>query len=555
MADNKEFRYLIKFDSVADRTGSRNAVEDIRAVNTAVKQVSDSTRSWSANSSTVSDFLNRTRNEAQVTEIAFYDLDASLDRVAKTVDEVGAAPGAKVPKMGAAFQQASFQVQDFAVQVGAGTSALTAIGQQAPQFLGIFGPGGAIAGAVVAVGALVGNVLLNTKKDVEEAKESLLDFDEVAQGVADNAREARDKEARDRKRAVDLEIALNKPDTAGEEAKANAQAAQLNMTATLVQVAQYLNELMGRQVSATEQLLALEAERANARKFEEQQEIAAEERKVRAARDALDNATLQRNAQDLTLEKAREDLEQGRAKLENLREQKAMLEEIAKQTKIVTEGNPNMVLDVLGQPAQGTSFSVPTDAAKSAQAALRPDSNLALEIKAAEALVNDVENQMSGLRDSVFDLEDAVNVAARDLNRQTAATKIRIETITKESGVIELSDSAQTTAEIQKNAVSLARNALEQVQSSGTQLTDYQKKSAAALGKAIEDGVLTARELSDLGTNMQGIMGSYKGPIVDMQKVNDELMALVRVLIPRVLNMEKDLGSMRNMLSTPPPVR
>jgi hypothetical protein len=40
------------------------------------------------------------------------------------------------------FAQLGLQVQDFAVQVGSGTSALRAFGQQAPQALAAFGPGG-----------------------------------------------------------------------------------------------------------------------------------------------------------------------------------------------------------------------------------------------------------------------------------------------------------------------------------------------------------------------------------------------------------------------------
>jgi phage-related minor tail protein len=51
--------------------------------------------------------------------------------------------------------QIGFQVQDFAVQVGNGTSALTAFGQQAPQALSIFGARGAIIGAIIAVGAAI----------------------------------------------------------------------------------------------------------------------------------------------------------------------------------------------------------------------------------------------------------------------------------------------------------------------------------------------------------------------------------------------------------------
>jgi hypothetical protein len=62
-------------------------------------------------------------------------------------------------RSGQVITSAGFQLQDFATQVAGGTSALTAFAQQAPQFLGVFGPGGAIAGAVVAVGAVALSLL------------------------------------------------------------------------------------------------------------------------------------------------------------------------------------------------------------------------------------------------------------------------------------------------------------------------------------------------------------------------------------------------------------
>ena len=58
-----------------------------------------------------------------------------------------------------ASQQAGYQLQDFAVQVQGGTSALTAFGQQGSQLAGILGPGGALLGAVIAIGSAVGGVL------------------------------------------------------------------------------------------------------------------------------------------------------------------------------------------------------------------------------------------------------------------------------------------------------------------------------------------------------------------------------------------------------------
>jgi hypothetical protein len=56
--------------------------------------------------------------------------------------------------LGQAVGQAGFQIQDFAVQVQSGTSALTALSQQGSQLLGVFGTGGAIAGAVLTVALL-----------------------------------------------------------------------------------------------------------------------------------------------------------------------------------------------------------------------------------------------------------------------------------------------------------------------------------------------------------------------------------------------------------------
>lgn len=62
--------------------------------------------------------------------------------------------GRSASRFGQIAGQAGFQVGDFAAQVAGGQSALVAFGQQASQFLGIFGPAGAIAGAIATVGVL-----------------------------------------------------------------------------------------------------------------------------------------------------------------------------------------------------------------------------------------------------------------------------------------------------------------------------------------------------------------------------------------------------------------
>ena len=72
-----------------------------------------------------------------------------------------------------AAQVAAFQIQDFAVQVGSGQSAMTAFTQQAPQFLGVFGAGGAILGTIVAITSAIGGPLIRELFNTEEATDVL----------------------------------------------------------------------------------------------------------------------------------------------------------------------------------------------------------------------------------------------------------------------------------------------------------------------------------------------------------------------------------------------
>ena len=98
-------------------------------------------------------------NTAQVKD-AKRDLDnlsVSARNTAKNVKQTGSnvvEASSKFRPMKGALTQASFQLQDVAVQAQAGTNAFTILGQQGPQIASIFGPSGAVAGALIAFGAL-----------------------------------------------------------------------------------------------------------------------------------------------------------------------------------------------------------------------------------------------------------------------------------------------------------------------------------------------------------------------------------------------------------------
>lgn len=95
------------------------------------------------------------------------------ERAGVSIDKFGKATvvnTGKLRRFGSfGMQQVGYQVQDFAVQVQSGTNALVALGQQGSQLLGIFGPTGAIAGMVLAIGTGLAGAFIAAKDSAERA--------------------------------------------------------------------------------------------------------------------------------------------------------------------------------------------------------------------------------------------------------------------------------------------------------------------------------------------------------------------------------------------------
>ena len=123
------------------------------------------------------------------TRAAFEAVQAQMKRTEAQANQLGSAAvrtQGSMRSLGSVTQQAGFQVQDFAAQVAGGQSALVAFAQNAPQFLGVFGAGGALAGAAVAVGA----VALQIWNAVDAAESARTVFDDLTDEVAKFNKEA-----------------------------------------------------------------------------------------------------------------------------------------------------------------------------------------------------------------------------------------------------------------------------------------------------------------------------------------------------------------------------
>ncbi|WP_420585836.1 phage tail tape measure C-terminal domain-containing protein [Ruegeria sp.] len=159
---------------------TRAALEEARAKDTAARAALTAARS-EAQAATA---RNRAARSA-------FQLAESLERQASAQTRANAATsfsGRRMGQFGAQIQNTAFQVQDFVVQVSAGTEASRAFAQQAPQLLGGFGPAGAVLGVVAAIAVPLGAALFNLADGTEDAAEA---GDRLADAV-DSLRSLRD---------------------------------------------------------------------------------------------------------------------------------------------------------------------------------------------------------------------------------------------------------------------------------------------------------------------------------------------------------------------------
>ena len=99
--------------------------------------------------------------------------------------------GKRLNRFGMVAQQAGYQVGDSFVQVASGQSALVAFGQQGAQLAGIFGPGGAVIGALIAIGTAIAIPFVKGRKKNEEFVDSLEDTIKKIGQLENEARLAR----------------------------------------------------------------------------------------------------------------------------------------------------------------------------------------------------------------------------------------------------------------------------------------------------------------------------------------------------------------------------
>lgn len=119
------------------------------------------------------DKLNRALQLGAITQGKYADsikqAQVELGRASGVIQDTGN----KARGFGGQMSNVGFQISDFATQVGAGTSAAQALGQQLPQLLGGFGAYGAAAGAAAAILIPLGAALIKVASDAESLDDAM----------------------------------------------------------------------------------------------------------------------------------------------------------------------------------------------------------------------------------------------------------------------------------------------------------------------------------------------------------------------------------------------
>ena len=105
-----------------------------------------------------------------------------LNKTFKSIPKEGAAANNSMAKMRTIAGGLGYQLQDVAVQAQSGTNAFTILGQQGSQIASVFGPGGIVAGALIAIGAaIVGTIskVGDTKAEIKELEENALQLNDA----------------------------------------------------------------------------------------------------------------------------------------------------------------------------------------------------------------------------------------------------------------------------------------------------------------------------------------------------------------------------------------
>ena len=442
----------------------------------------------------------------------------SLAQSANRVSVAGQAAGKGASRVGQLAGQAGFQVQDFAVQVGAGTSALTAFSQQAPQLLGAFGPGGAIIGAIVAVGAIAAKVFLGMGDNAKDAGERATEAgDKMLEAFEKAGGQKADEFIRklgEQTKLTDIlrESAIALIETQNSKIRSDAELAKSQSLAT-EEALKYL-EATGQIKSAEEAISALRKQSAASQK-----ESAIAEIQAGVEAERLRYETIREQKKDVL-----SDVEAAQKRIDELQ---AREQDLIK--KLGFAQSMDKALD------KGEGFK-------------------STETRQAEAQLAEIENQIKGLFGFIDQAPEKIGALTASAYAQGAV----IDNALAQAQIATEALESQFDVESKTEAIKAATAAIgEGAKTIGEEIAKFepigaiQEEAKAKVSAAVADGIITAQEQREIGSSLQTLMGTLKTgqgatltSLQDLISLNNELVSKVAAQNAAIVNMRARINSL-----------
>jgi chromosome segregation ATPase len=456
---------------------------------------------------------------AKQTETAMKSLDTATQKVNTTTNTTTASTS----KLGQVAGNAGYQIQDFAVQVGGGTNALVAFSQQAPQFLGSFGPQGAVAGALVAIGAIAAKVFFDMAENAAMTGEAMEDMSDklkeafsasAAKAIDDfNVRIRQSTEFAQTLRDAELQLKEARDQRAASDARLID--AQLKLDEAAIS---YLAST-GQIINAEESLLAVRQQAAEATK---NAQIAEANSEVERQRDLYANILKQRKDVDSEVQDAKK-------KLAQLEEQQARA---ASNRAFYTKQDKDLI--------KAGVFDEGYQSARTVEATGQFDS-IQKQIENLYKIIEDKPQRMQEIANEAY--AQAANVDAAIIEAEIKISEIN----TKFNLTQQAQNLTSATDQIKTGADEIVKG-VSQIEA----ITPIQQQAKDQIIQAASDGVITAQESLAISSNLRTLMGSLKagqesnlGTLRELLSVNDA----VRIKMQSMANEIKGLKDKINNIT------
>ena len=446
-----------------------------------------------------------------------------MDKLAASSTKAAAATNAasaSTSKIGSLAGQAGFQIQDFAIQVSGGTSALTAFSQQAPQLLGTFGPTGAIAGALIAVGAIATKVFLTMAENAAMTGEAMEDMSEKLKEAFDNqAKKSIEDFNAQLKNQVSIAQSLREVEVDLLEARLDRQEADSSIIASQsaleVAAVKYL-QTTGQIVNAEKQLAAIRKSEAEAQKAAQIQDI---ENQVTVARERYKQFSDQYQEVQGQTDQA----------------QKRLAELEKRQQELMSSLNFSRRMDAQSRDA-GTlgedETSGKTNALTAEMDALKK------EIGGIYDIINKAPERLAEITNQAIVSASSLQNLVEDSASQIAKINEKFDLTTKAQAL------STATESITKGAAEIVKE-IDEFQA----VTPLQQQAKDEIRQAAIDGVINAKDQVTISGNLRTLMSSLKTGQEGNLKTLRELLTLNDTIGAKMQSLSNEISGLKQKIN------